>query len=581
MANPENLRSPESGGLNREEIIKQFDTETIPDDVLDEALKQVGKEGDYDFESMSDDDLKTLYAKAMELSDAGSGSAEGQRSSDPERNDNSEDAEKKKKQKKVCGKRVAAFAGLAAVTGIAALGVTNWASDKLDEISDLRAQLSAQQLENEDGLDLQDVENEDDDGDVDSTQYESKEEAMHAFGEYYENISEASTYHGHFANEDGTDYNKDGGKTSDYAFDVGYEHSDDEEYLKDQMCEALVQPGVLAVYYSETDKATAKAGNEDWGVADLAYEDENDLEAQIMADSELHQKVYEEMFNAIQEGSVENGVLEAGNYDNYYFDADFSKGDIDATGVEIVGQTTYENGTKVLVLTVSWTGGSASIKAKEACKQIVTEEGGTIKLRQVDPGNPGNPGNPGTPVTTTVPNTPNTTPKTPPNTKTPPETPETPDDSKNAEAINQNAGGNVSHMSTGDKTDGHAGTEDSDGDGVNDADEFNQKDGNDGSAGGKSGDTESAGGGTIQDMINETSTNQYEQETQRTDENASEAASEAAAEAERQKEESAADSKANEMENKDRDTSYDTNGDNVTSMDELFTPEQLAELGLQ
>lgn len=592
----------ETEEFNRDKAIEVLE-EVGTFKILAEAAAAFGKEDiwGYDYESMSDDELSAFFDKVNEIRGAEDGDPKGD--DDPKedggiadadpgsigggaKHENNEGTGDKVLKKKVGGK-ILATAGILALAG-----TLFWAGGKFREnqLGNSDAATATDAATGTDAAAWTDAATKIDavagslggdaesidasqhsyDSTADEASKEADAESEHNYGERYENISEASTFHNHFANEDGTDYNKNG-KSSDYAFDIGYESSDDEQNLKNQMCEALTQPGVLAVYYSETKDAVAESGYNGWGVTDLSYVDENDLEAQMMADSELHQKVYDAMYDAIQDGNVENGILEAGTYDNYYFDADFSKGDVDKTGVEIVGQTTEEDGAEVLELTVSWSsggsggsGGSGKIKVKKKCKQVVTKQGKTWKLRQVNPPEEKKtpPTEKKTPPTETTPGepTPQKTPETPQKTPPTPKTPETPEDnSKDPNKINERAGDDVTYDTDGsakDKT-------------TNPVNEWQKKPTEDGEGGGKPANSEGQDGNIQNNIDNADKTDNDAQNVSNPDERASEEQKEKDAQ---EKEKTAKENNA-ENENKsneERKNDTDTNNDGVVDYNEAM-----------
>lgn len=471
---------PTSGGenheneLSREQKVEQLDEKDIK--LLQQAAEELGLTPDSAFtyeDDMDDATLDKFLNKVKELEngggDAGGNGSETNTNTGENNNsqgsgesaENQERKERTQEEKKKYGEHVWKKAAIYGTLG--ALGIGMLVGPVLQKLTgNSKAKQDAlDNLNNGTGVEQQV-------GDEEDSSAESSE-AEHQYGERYENIAEVSTTHGHFANEDGTGYNEE--KDNNYCFSAGYELTDNEQNRKDQICEELVQTETLGTYYTYFGEHAEAAGLDNYGVDGIDYKNANSVIDAIENDDEKHQDVYDYVYDLIQnENTHVSQEKISGHYANYYMTADFSKGDLDESkDLTVVGCYTDESDTDVFNTSFALENSSGVLikfdgDLKVVCTQPIDEslpDGYTVI--DLD-------GEPDTDMDLDR--------KDPPS-KTPPS------EEKDPAAIKERAGDDVDPMGPGEKTDTNATNEDSDGDGTNDADEFNSDDGNDGSTGGE------------------------------------------------------------------------------------------------
>ena len=556
---------PTSGGENqeneksRDQMVEELDN--IDVDVLVAAAKDLGLDDSlaYTYEDNMDDAQLDSFFKKVKSIQSGAGEENKAGGAEPENNPEPEDdnesgdndrlhesqsqnevenggekEELSNEEKKKLGAGLSAKAKRLAVLGVIgtlAVGTAIGAAVATAIGGDKSKQKMSGKFEGQPGF-TKNIDDEDD-GATETDADGDESEKEHVYGERYEDIVAVSTTHDRYANEEGTGANEK--KDKPVCFSEGYESTTDEQKMKANVSEELVQPETLATYYTEFGDEAVDAGIDDYGVEGVKFVNANDVKDQLLNDDEVHQKVYDYVYDIVNDDDTRiTEETRTGEYNNFYITADFSQGDLDSShATEIVACKTVENDTKVYHIEFAGSNGSkAGVDLKESCTQPIRikyiegygwiEEDGTPTDMDLDVDTPNKKDNP----------------------------PE--DNSKDPEKIKKHAGDDQVQLDEGNKTE-HP-----------DPATYNPDTGNDGSTGGEDPNTVGEDGKN-NDTIQNADDSNFEKPTQRTEEGAQEKAQEDAGKAEEAKTKESAD----QMENTDRDQKYDTNGDGTVDMSEL------------
>ena len=207
-----------------------------------------------------------------------------------------------------------------------------------------------------------------------------------------ESISDKATYHGQFASEDGSTYNTN--KSGKHSFGESLKSGVSEEEMKEDLTDRQNQTGQLAAtYYYMQEKTT----NPSFGVKGAKFNNPDDLLEAMEANPELHQRVYDFVKGIIANNPMIEDEVK-GKFQNFFLDSEFETGDVDTSNVEVVGCTTYEDGTKVYRLSYEWVDENGvthtdTFTFKEKCGgQPLDMIDFTSTVRQITPDpEPGNP----------------------------------------------------------------------------------------------------------------------------------------------------------------------------------------------
>ncbi len=200
-----------------------------------------------------------------------------------------------------------------------------------------------------------------------------------------ESIRDRSTYHGMFASEDGSTYNSE--KHGKRCFGEALKSDASEDEMREDLESRLLQPGQVAASYYYMQEKTS---DPDFGVEGAKFNTPDDLLEAMEKDPDLHQRVYDYVKSIMDKSSYDEATLK-GKYHNFYMDSAFETGDVDTSNVDVVGCTTYEDGTRAYVLRYVWMDENKiehtdTFMFKERCGgQPVDEFDFTRTVRQVDP----------------------------------------------------------------------------------------------------------------------------------------------------------------------------------------------------
>ena len=165
-----------------------------------------------------------------------------------------------------------------------------------------------------------------------------------------ESIHDRSTYHGHFASEDGKTYNSE--KAAYANFGESLPSGLSESQMKEALGERMIQPGQLAGTYWYMQE---KTNNPNFGVEGAKFDTPDQLLEAMEANPDLHQKVYDFVMSIIRGGNMAEDTIGDHNLrNNMYMVSNFETGDSDTSNVDVVRTVTDEYGRKVYTVTFTW-----------------------------------------------------------------------------------------------------------------------------------------------------------------------------------------------------------------------------------